>query len=104
MMGLKQKEAGLQHESEEALQQWKTRDLLEAILQPENLVQLQVLDQTALNSIVRLKELLGAIQAVKSAPEYLKSRDVEWLTLQQKREIRQLFAWLDRNGESRPDN
>ena len=67
-------------------------------------MQLQVLDQTALNSIVRLKELLGAIQAVKSAPEYLKSRDVEWLTLQQKREIRQLFAWLDRNGESRPDN
>ena len=74
---------------------------LEAILQPENLEQLRILDRTALSSIVRLKELLGAVQAVNSAPEYLKAQDVQWLTAQQKSEIKILFQWLDRNGANR---
>ena len=53
---------------------------LDAFLADGKLDQLRALDPEALSPLVRFKELHGAVQALKKAPEYLKEKEATWVT------------------------
>ena len=76
---------------------------LDAFLADGKLDQLRALDPEALSPLVRFKELLGAVQALKKAPEYLKEKEATWVTERQQSEMKALFRWLDRNGDGKID-
>ena len=66
----------------------------------ERLDRLRELDPAALAPLVRLKELLGAVQAVRRAPELLRGAAGDgWVTEQQTEEMQSVFRALDRNGD-----
>ena len=76
---------------------------LDAFLADGKLDQLRALDPEALSPLVRFKELHGAVQALKKAPEYLKEKEATWVTERQQSEMKALFRWLDRNGDGKID-
>ena len=65
---------------------------LDAFLADGKLDQLRALDPEALSPLVRFKELHGAVQALKKAPEYLKEKEATWVTEQQQSEMKALFG------------
>mmetsp|Transcript_89273 Transcript_89273/g.171207 ORF Transcript_89273/g.171207 Transcript_89273/m.171207 type:complete len:436 (-) Transcript_89273:156-1463(-) len=76
----------------------KLTQKLESILASGNLEKLRALDPEVLSPIVRFKELVGAVQAIKKAPEYLKEKDIDFITDRQKEHLRELFRLMDRDG------
>lgn len=76
----------------------KLTQKLEGILASGNLQKLRALDPEVLSPIVRFKELVGAVQAIRKAPEYLKEKDIDFITDRQKEHLRDLFRLLDRDG------
>lgn len=78
----------------------KLNKKLDAFLGSASIEELRALDPTVLNPLVRFKQLMGAIEAIQKAPNYLQGKSmVPMLSEEQQEDIKRLFHWLDINGD-----
>jgi Ca2+-binding EF-hand superfamily protein len=76
------------------------RQRLDALLGSASIDELRAVDPDLLKPLVRFKELMGAMEVIQNAPKYLTQKNMaNFLSEEQKEEIKGLFKWLDHNRD-----